>query len=112
MERGVLLLVFMFFAFIASSQQRIGFGYSLETEQAEIKVFPNPATDYFQISHIPQAKRVVVRNIASSVRTFSYVPNSQYDIADLPAGEHSVVVLDEKGKILKVLRLQVGAYRP
>jgi hypothetical protein len=112
MERVLLCFVFVLLAFVGNSQQRGGLGFPSDFEQAEIKVFPNPATDYFQITQIPNARRVVIRNVGSSVKTFPFSVNTQYDVTDLPAGMHSVVILDEKGKIIKVLPLQIGGFRP
>lgn len=111
MERVLLSFVFGLFFFVGHSQRGV-IGTPTEFEQAEMKVFPNPATDYFQISQIPNAKRVVIRNIGSSLKTFPYSSNMQYDVTDLPAGMHSVVILDEKGKIMKVFQLQIGGFRP
>jgi len=112
MERGLLFIAFLFLSVTGFSQQKVTFGFPVDEDQTPVKVFPNPTTDYFQLSQIPNAKRIAVRNVAYSVKTFTYSPNAQYEVAGLPEGDYSVFVWDDKGSLIKVLRLRVGGFRP
>lgn len=68
-----------------------------------VKVFPNPAADYFQIAEVDQAAayiRLYDRN-GRQVSFLNAAPNQRYNIADLPAGMYILSVEEENGKILQ-----------
>lgn len=76
-----------------------------ELTKEDIKIFPNPATDQFQISH-PAVSQVTIFNIVGNeMRTFNAFPGRSYDISDLKSGLYLVRMTDEKSKVLKTVRL-------
>ncbi len=76
-----------------------------ELTREEIKIFPNPTTDQFQISH-PAVARITLFNIVGNeMRTFNAVPGRTYDVSDLKSGLYLVRMTDEHNKVLKTVRL-------
>ncbi|GJM33569.1 MAG: hypothetical protein DHS20C18_25700 [Saprospiraceae bacterium] len=73
---------------------------------ASLKLYPNPAEDYFRISgdeHI--TKLMLYNSIGQPVRQYTAVPGQRYDISDLPEGLYLLGLLDQKGETKKTLRL-------
>jgi hypothetical protein len=78
---------------------------SKELTKAEIKVYPNPTTDYFQISD-PKVSSVTVFNIVGNkMRTFDAIPDRYYDVGDLKEGLYLVRMMDKSNKVIKTVRL-------
>ena len=79
----------------------------------DIKVFPNPTIDYFQITNTPAIKKVVIYNMyGKEVKTINNTSSSTYDVTDIKFGMYIVKMLDDKNKIVKSVKLQkssVGA---
>lgn len=72
----------------------------------EAKVYPNPADDYFQVVGAVSIKKIVIYNMfGKEVRAFFHSSLGQYDIADLKSGMYIVKMLDEKNKVLKMVKL-------
>lgn len=78
-----------------------------DPEVAAIKVFPNPTTDYFELTNASNlVEQVAIYNIlGSQVNQYNAV-EQRFDIAGLPQGLYLVSLLDEENKILKTVRLQ------
>ncbi|MBK8518692.1 MAG: T9SS type A sorting domain-containing protein [Saprospiraceae bacterium] len=71
----------------------------------DIKVYPNPATDYIQISNVNSVKKIVVINIlGKEMKTFIHYNNAQHDISELKSGMYIVKLLDEKNKVVRTLK--------
>lgn len=72
----------------------------------EIKVFPNPAIDYIQISTgAAIIKKIVITNIfGKEVKVFQHYNNAQHDISELKPGLYIIRMLDEKNKIMRSLK--------
>lgn len=71
-----------------------------------IKLFPNPATDYIQISNGLGVKKVVIYNIfGKEIKTYFHYNNAQHEISDLKSGMYIVKLIDEKNKVIKTLKL-------
>lgn len=74
-----------------------------------LKVYPNPATDYFQISNASGVKKIVVYNMfGKEVKTYFHYPNAQHEIAELKAGMYIVKLLNDKNKVVKSVKLNKG----
>jgi Secretion system C-terminal sorting domain len=75
---------------------------------ASVKIFPNPATDYFSIQDDYDAvDRVVVYNMIGRVMK-NYVVNStttKYTLNDLPEGLYIIRLLNARGGTVKTVRL-------
>lgn len=84
-----------------------------EAFKPSISIFPNPATDYIQLSNAGQADRLVVYNIVGrEMRSFNTAPGQRYFIGDLPNGLYLASLVSNKKGILTTLRVQKSALRP
>lgn len=73
---------------------------------ANLSVFPNPTSDYFQVSETTGLKVIELFNIAGNkVRAYDAVPQKQYAVGDLPDGIYLVRLMTSSGKIIKTIRL-------
>ncbi len=72
----------------------------------DIKVFPNPAVDYIQISNGSfVVKKIVILNIFSKeVKSFQHYNNAQHDISELKPGLYIIRMVDEKNKVIRSLK--------
>ena len=74
-----------------------------------IKIFPNPATDYFSIQDDNEVvERVVVYNmIGRAVKNYltSTNTNNHYTLNDLPEGLYIIRLLNSRGATVKTVRL-------
>ena len=76
-------------------------------------VFPNPASDYFNVLSKSEVSKVEIYNlIGKKVKTIQNTNSDRYDISDLRNGIYLVRVLDKSSKALKVIRLNVTKSRP
>lgn len=72
----------------------------------DIKIFPNPADDYFVIKSDNNVAKVGIFNIVGKeIRSYKHTPGNSYDIADLSRGIYIVRMLDARGKTIKSIRL-------
>jgi hypothetical protein len=74
-----------------------------------VKVYPNPATDYFSIQDdYDVVERVIVYNMIGRVMK-NYLtntnPNNKYTLNDLPEGLYIIRLLNARGGTVKTIRL-------
>ncbi len=84
------------------------------TQQAlEVKVFPNPASEYFQLSAGSKVSRVVINNtLGRQVRSYDVFDGRRYyTLAGLPDGMYLVSLYDARG-LIKTVRLIKRSLRP
>jgi hypothetical protein len=73
---------------------------------SSIKVYPNPAQDYFTIEEGQQAEVVEVLTIdGKMMRSFLYNDNAQYMISDLAAGHYVIRLTDQNGQAFAAGRI-------
>lgn len=71
-----------------------------------IRVFPNPASDYFQVSNSSQVHKIVIYNVlGKEVKTLFHYNSANHDISDLRKGMYMIRLLDAKNKVIKTVRL-------
>jgi hypothetical protein len=71
-----------------------------------IRVFPNPASDYFQIANSSQVNKIVIYNVlGKEIKTLFHYSSASHDISDLKKGIYMVRLLDSKNKVIKTIRL-------
>ncbi|GEM_PF-5521941 len=72
-----------------------------------IRIFPNPASSYFRIDHVPaRVTEVYLYNlIGKRVRHFSAQPKAYYDISNLSNGLYLVQFADASGNVVTTQRL-------
>jgi type IX secretion system substrate protein len=74
--------------------------------QSNLSVFPNPTSDYFQVSETPGLKYIELFNIVGNkVRSYDALPQKQYAVNDLTDGIYLVRLMTSTGKIIKTIRL-------
>jgi hypothetical protein len=84
-----------------------------EFSKASLRLFPNPAIDYFEITPNAPVDEIVLYNmIGKKIRMFDASQNNRYDISDIPAGLYLVSLINEKRGVLKTLRLNKRTLRP
>jgi hypothetical protein len=77
-----------------------------DVNYTNIKIFPNPSTEYFSISHSNNVYRVVLYNLfGKEVKSFFHYNNAQHEIGDLKSGMYVVKMFDSKGKLIKSSKL-------
>ncbi len=81
---------------------------TVETEVEKLKLFPNPTSNYFELSTNPAQliETVAIHNILGRQVSSFNATETNFDIADLPNGMYLVSLLDDQNAILKTLRLQ------
>ncbi len=81
---------------------------SNEIEEAQITMYPNPATDFFQLENAQIVDQVLVYNILGrEVRSFG-ANETSYFVGDLPKGIYLVKLTDEDSSSTKTLKLKIN----
>jgi Secretion system C-terminal sorting domain len=73
---------------------------------ANIRIYPNPTIDYFQITEDDGIDKVVIYNIIGrQMRTYKVTDNGKYNVNDLPEGLYIIRLLAANGATVKTIRL-------
>ena len=73
---------------------------------ADVKLFPNPTVDYFQLSNADAVSRIRVFAADSRVvARFTATPDRQYSLADQAPGVYYLALEDEHGRVFQAIRL-------
>jgi hypothetical protein len=83
---------------------------SSSTASGDVKltVYPNPTSNYFQISDLTGLKQVEIFSIVGTkVKSYDAAPQKQYFVGDLSEGMYLVRLISSSKKILKTVRLSV-----
>lgn len=82
--------------------------------KSNIRIFPNPAIDYFELTDDNDIDRIVVYNLLGrEVRSFRSVGNGQqYNLNGLPDGLYLLSLMDNRKGIVKTVRLNKRSFRP
>ncbi len=108
----VRLLLFIFFISTASLVSAQSFMSTSGTHPASVssdvlKVFPNPTVEYFQVSDNDAARKVSIFTMfGREVKSFTYYPNTHYNVSDLKTGMYIVKITDDNNKVIKAIKLQ------
>ena len=77
-----------------------------EFEKAVVKLFPNPTSNFFQITENEFVSEIEIFNIVGKrMMGAQHVNGKSYDISGFPNGLYLVRMVDEEGQILKTTRL-------
>ena len=80
---------------------------TLETQRTDLLLYPNPATESFQIRSTINVARLEVYNaIGKRVDSFTYQDGRSYGISNYPRGFYFVKVLNRQQETVSVKRLQ------
>lgn len=72
----------------------------------DVRVYPNPATDYFSVDGVDQLKEVIVYNlVGQEVKRYKASLKAKYDVSELMRGLYLVRLVDQKEKVIKTVRL-------
>jgi hypothetical protein len=81
--------------------------------QQTIRVYPNPSTDYFQLTDSEHVDRVVLINLVGrQVGAFRAYPGARYDVNYLPDGMYLVSLINNDYGVVKTIRLGKRSLRP
>jgi len=77
-----------------------------EFKRANVKIFPNPTTNFFQITDNEFVSDIEIFNIVGKRMTqATFVNGKSFDVSEFPNGLYLVRMIDEEGTILKTTRL-------
>lgn len=72
----------------------------------DIKLYPNPASDYFEITPNHLVDKIYLYNaIGQKVKTFYLNENFRFNIEDFPEGLYLIELVDKKNHKIKTTRL-------
>ncbi len=72
-----------------------------------LSVFPNPATDFFRVNTGDRIKTIdLLTVVGKKVNSFKAEQGKYYNISNLNSGVYLVRLLDDKGEIVKVIKLR------
>ncbi len=79
-----------------------------EIDKASLRVFPNPAVEYFQVKGAEHVTSIILYDILGRpIRNYGVMNTTQeFPVGDLPTGFYLVKLLDDNDDTLKVLRLK------
>ena len=99
-----------------NDEQCLGVNSTQEELTAKsIAVFPNPMTDYFQLSGNEQGivKELAVYNLVGrQVRSFDAANMNQFDMTGLPQGIYLVGMIGAQGDVLRTVRISRQVVQP
>lgn len=79
---------------------------SYANSKAAIRVFPNPATYYFEITPNNLVDEIDIINVVGGkVRSFRYEHGQRYSIANLPSGIYLISLVNARTGVIKTIRL-------
>lgn len=78
-----------------------------------LRIFPNPSSDYFALTSSKGIQRIELYNIVGRmVRSFDVVEGRKYYIANLPDGMYMAGMIGNNGKVLRTMRISKRSLRP
>ena len=111
MKRIILLTFLFFMSFAAYSQlaQNTSDSPSFRTDKSSIKVFPNPATEYFELTdRTYTVSQINIYNIVGKkMKTFEVEQNKKYYLDQFPKGMYLVQMVSYDNSIVTTQRLNV-----
>ncbi len=73
---------------------------------ANVKVFPNPATDYFMLENADAVQRIRLYSLDSrEIARFTATPGARYSVAEQAAGAYIIVLEDQEGRVFQAAEL-------
>jgi len=111
MKHTLPLLFLLFLAFAINAQTSFSDQLALNfnsggLEEIELKVFPNPATEYISINDNKVVEKIKVYNLVGrQMKAFYYTPGEKHYVGDLPRGMYLVQLIGDNDKIIKTQRV-------
>jgi len=111
MKKNLLFIFLLFFAFAVNGQlaQKPAELASFHSSKSSIKVFPNPATEYFELNDRTfSVANIQIFNIAGKkMESFSHSNGNKYYLDGYPKGMYFIQMIGNDGKIIRTTRLNV-----
>lgn len=86
---------------------------AFDLKNKDIRVFPNPATSYFELTDVNGVDQIKVYNmLGREVRSYRAYTRQQYNVADLPDGLYLISLMNDRKGIVKTVRLNKRGWRP
>lgn len=80
----------------------------IDSDLSELRVYPNPSTQYFQITNDADVNKIVVSNIiGKKVIEASHKKGESHDVSYLDKGIYLVRMIDKNSNILDVKRITI-----
>ena len=90
----------------SSFSDRLTIRPSGEPEKVELRVFPNPATDYISITDNDVVSKITIYNlVGKEMKTFEALDQERYYVGDLPRGMYLVQMRRQDDKIITTQRV-------
>lgn len=83
------------------------YDFSGDKDRVEVKVYPNPATDYIALSNISNVKKIAIYNLLGrQMKSFTcHSADEKHYVGDLPRGMYLVQIISNNDKIIKTQRV-------
>ncbi len=78
---------------------------AVKEDNLNFKIFPNPATDYFQLEGEGIDKVMIYNIIGREVRSYKVTEGGKYAVNDLPEGIYIIRLINSNGLPVKTIRL-------
>lgn len=83
------------------------FGLSAQSAAENLRIFPNPVVNSFEIGASDRVTSIrVINMVGREVRSFDFTAGSKYDITDLPQGMYLVQLRDTDEKVIHTQRVK------
>lgn len=111
-----ILPLFLFVAFLIPVVMQGGASFVSDADQVQItmqstdtpniKIYPNPATDYIELSENSKVTRIVVFNLVGrEMKRFNAFNGQKYYVGDLDRGLYLVQLLDKENQTITTQRV-------
>lgn len=78
-----------------------------EVRDLDIKIYPNPSNDYFQMTHDDKVSKVIIYNLAGkTIKELNHYKGKSQNIDFLRSGMYLVRLFDSRSELIKTMRLQ------
>jgi len=87
----------------------ISMHFGMDGDGEKIRVFPNPATDYFMLKNATNVDKVLIYNIVGrQIKSFRVSDaGSKYMVNDLPKGMYVIRLLNPENSLIQTLRINI-----
>lgn len=107
MKHFILLFSFCFITTLAVSQSSYR-STSAASQDIELRVYPNPTTDYLKINNNNVVDQIAVYNLAGKrIKSFNYSNGQKYYVGDLPRGMYLIELTNSNHRRLATRRISV-----
>ena len=107
MKHILLLLSFCFITTLAVGQSSYT-STTARTQNVDLRVYPNPTTEYIKVNNNDIVGQIAVYNLAGrKIKSFNYSDGQKYYLGDLPRGMYLVQLISTNQRRLATRRLSV-----